>query len=290
MSPPSGLAHSQTDNRNEIRLGRAFLLIASFSLVEFATAILSNSLTLFADAGHMLLDAAALGLAWLALKLSRLPPTGRLTFGYHRTQVLAAFVNSLLLGLLIVWILFEAFERVLTPQPILPLPMLAVAILGLLVNLVVFFWLESGRDNINMRAAALHVLGDILGSLSAIASATIVYFTGWHTVDALLALLIAVILTTATWRLLKVTVPVLLEAAPANVDADILRQALLDVDGVKDVRELRVWMLTPEQPIATVDLLCEQHADSPLVAGQVKELLVHRFGVEVSTVQVETSL
>ena len=277
-------------DQNQTRLGRAFLLIAAFSLVELATAIFSNSLTLLADAGHMLLDTVALGLAWLALRISHLPATSRFTFGFHRAQVLAAFVNSLLLCGLILWILFEAFERLLAPQAMLPLPALAVALLGLLVNLIAFFWLHGGQQNINVRAAALHVFGDILGSVSAIASALIVYFTGWLTADALLALVVAVILGVSTWRVMKMSVSVLLEAAPSGLEADRVKHALLAVEGVEDVGEVRVWALTPERPLATVHLTCMPGENRQGVVRQVKDELLQRFDLRLVTVQVEETL
>jgi len=276
--------------QHQSRLGRAFLLIASFSLVELATAIYSNSLTLLADAGHMLLDTVALGLAWLALKLSQLPATSRFTFGYHRTQVLAAFVNSLLLGLLVLWILIEALMRITSPQAMLPLPALAVALLGLIVNLIAFFWLNRGKENINVRAAALHVLGDILGSLAAIISALIVYFTGYLTIDALLALLVVVILSLSIWRVMKMSISVLLEAAPSGLDADTVRQVIASIDGVVEVQELRIWALTPEQPLATVRVAYRQGRDHQLIAQRIEDALAERFGVTSVTVQVIKTL
>ena len=238
----------------------------------------------------MLLDTVALGLAWLALKLSQWPPTARFTFGYHRAQVLAAFVNSLLLCLLILWIVVEAFERVMAPQEMLPLPALAVALLGLIVNIVAFFWLSAGQANINVRAATLHVLGDILGSLSAIASALIVYFTGALTVDALLALIVAGILAFSTWRVIRMSVSVLLEAAPSGIDADSVRRALVSIDGVEEVREIRVWSLTPERPLATLQLACKPGHDEHLVAQRAKDELAGQFGVKSVTVEVDKTL
>ena len=142
----------------------AFLLIAAFSVVEVVGGVLSNSLTLLADAGHMVLDAGALGLAWCALRLSQRPASAWMTYGYGRAQVLAAFVNGLMLAALAVWILAEAWQRFHFPQGLLPVPALIVAVVGLAVNLIAYRWLGHGGDNINVRAAALHVLGDILGS------------------------------------------------------------------------------------------------------------------------------
>lgn len=284
------LAVSVTTNTSRSRLGRAFLLIATFSIVELVTAIFTNSLTLLADAGHMLLDTAALGLAWLAARLSELPVTRRFTFGYHRAQVLAAFVNGLLLSLLILWILIEGIERLREPHAMLPLPALAVATLGLLVNLIAFRWLGHDRSNINVRAAALHVLGDILGSLAAIASALIVYFTGLVAADALLALIVAAILAVGTWRVIRMSVGVLLEAAPAGLEADTLKEALLGIQGVKDIHRLHIWELTPGHPLAMVYLCCEDGQDQRAIVRRVKTELRQRFGVESSAIEVRDGI
>lgn len=278
---------SSATNESKRRLGQVFLLIAAFSIVELVTAIFSNSLTLLADAGHMLLDAAALGIAWLAARLSELPATRRFTFGYHRAQVLAAFLNGLLLSLLILWIVIEGIHRLREPQAMLPLPVLVVATIGLLVNLVAFRLLGHDQSNVNVRAAALHVLGDILGSLSAIASALMVYFTGLATVDALLALVVAGILAVGTWRVISMSVGVLLESAPAGLEADTLTEALLHVRGVKEVRKLHVWALTPDHPLAIIHVRCEPGQDQSLIVQQMREALRQRFGVAYSTIEVE---
>ena len=162
--------HAHTDIR---ALGTAFCLIASFMLVEVIAGVLTNALVLLADAGHMFLDAAALGLAWWAARVSLRGQDQALTYGYHRFQVLAAFVNGLTLLALVVWIAVEAFGRLLQPEPMQPLPTLVVACLGLVVNLVAFKLLHGAEQNTNVRAAALHVLGDLLGSVAAIVEADV---------------------------------------------------------------------------------------------------------------------
>ena len=275
------------DRRNQAVLGRAFLLIAGFAAVEIIGGILSNSLTLLADAGHMVLDAAALGLAWGALWLSRRPATARLTYGHHRVQVLAAFLNGLALALLVLWILKEAFERFLEPQAMAPLPALIVATIGLIVNLIAYRWLGHGKDNINVQAAALHVLGDLLGSLAAITAALTVHFTGWTRVDPLLALVIAAILTRGTWRVLKTSGHLLLQGVPNPVSTDELRTALAATPGVIDVHHLHVWGLTAEWPVATLHVRIADEADRQSVIAALKTALHEGFGVAHSTIQLE---
>ncbi|MXY04600.1 MAG: cation transporter [Gammaproteobacteria bacterium] len=275
------------ERRNQAVLGRAFLLIASFAVVEIIGGILSNSLTLLADAGHMVLDAAALGLAWGALWLSRRPATASLTYGHHRVQVMAAFLNGLALALLVLWILKEAFERFVEPQAMAPVPALIVATIGLIVNLIAYRWLDHGQDNINVQAAALHVLGDLLGSLAAITAALTVHFTGWTRVDPLLALVIAAILIRGTWRVLKASGHLLLQGAPNTVSTNDLRTALAATPGVIDVHDLHVWGLTAERPVATLHVRIADGADRQSVTAALKTALRERFGVAHSTIQLE---
>ena len=275
------------ERRNRTVLGRAFVLIAAFAAVEIAGGIISNSLTLLADAGHMVLDAAALGLAWGALWLSRQPATASLTYGHHRVQVLAAFLNGLALALLVLWILKEAFERFMAPQPMAPVPALIVATLGLIVNLIAYRWLGHGQDNINVQAAALHVLGDLLGSLAAITAALTVHFTGWTRVDPLLALVIAAILTRGTWRVLRVSGHLLLQGVPKPVSTSDLRTALTATSGVLDVHDLHVWGLTAERPVATFHVRIADDADRQTVTAALKNTLRDGFGVSHSTIQLD---
>ena len=202
-------------------------------------------------------------------------------------QVLAAFLNGLALALLVLWILMEAFERFLEPQAMAPLPALIVATIGLIVNLIAYRWLGHGNDNINVQAAALHVLGDLLGSLAAITAALTVHFTGWTRVDPLLALVIAAILTRGTWRVLKASGHLLLQGVPNPVSTDELRAALAATPGVIDVHHLHVWGLTAERPVATLHVRIADEADRQSVIAALKTALREGFGVAHSTIQLE---
>ncbi len=283
----SATAPSPQHRNNATLLSRAFLLTAAFSLVEVTAGVLSNSLTLLADAGHMVLDASALGLAWFALRLSLRPASGRLTYGYHRVQVLAAFLNGLMLAALVVWILSEAYQRFLTPEPMTPLPALVVASIGLLVNLLAYRWLHHGKDNINVQAAALHVLGDLLGSVAAIAAALTVHFTGWTRVDPLLALVIAAVLARGAWRVLKTSGLILLEGAPTHLDQGKLQAALAALPDVLDIHHVHIWCLTPERPLVTLHARVTEQADPQAIIKRLKEALLGTFGVAHSTIQLE---
>ena len=262
-------------------------LVAGFALVELAGALVGNSLTLAADAGHMFLDALALGLSWYAMRLSRRERTDRLSYGYHRYQVLAAFVNALALLALCAWIAFEAVGRLRAPQAMQPLPVLGVAALGLIVNLVAYRLLH-GADNLNVRSAALHVLGDLLGSVAAIASALAVLWLEWRFADPLLALLIVAILVRGAARVLKAAVSTLLEATPAGIDPEAIRATLTsEVAGVVDVHHVHAWELTPERPLLTLHATVAESVDAQFVVGRIKSVLHDAFGIEHSTVQVE---
>ncbi|MCZ6659147.1 MAG: cation diffusion facilitator family transporter [Gammaproteobacteria bacterium] len=275
-------AHSET------LLGRAFFLIASFMVVEVIAGLLANSLTLLADAGHMFLDATALGLAWYAMRLSRRAGDSSLSYGYHRFQVLAAFINGLTLAVLVVWILVEAVTRIQTPEPMIPIPALIVASIGFAINLVAYRWLHGRHDNANVKAAALHVLGDLLGSAAAIIAAATVYLTGWTQADPLLALVIVVILARGAWRVVRDSGHILLEGVPKGLDLQDIRETLAsEVPGVIEVHHVHAWALTAEKPLVTLHASVDERSDLQPIVERLKEVLFNRFGIDHSTIQVE---
>lgn len=278
---------SESDRHHERLLGRAFWLITAFMGVEIVGAAIGNSLTLAADAGHMFLDASALGLSWVAIRLSRRAETSSLTYGYHRLQVLAAFVNGLALLALCAWIVFAAAGRWRAPEAILPLPVLGVAIVGLIVNVVAYRMLH-GSDNVAVRSVALHVLGDLLGSVAAIASALAMLAFGWRWADPLLALVVAAILGRGAWRILRDAGRILLEASPKGLDIDELRAALTaQVPGVLAIHHVHAWALTTERPILTLHATVEESTDTQSTVERIKHVLKAAFDIHHSTVQVE---
>lgn len=277
--------HSDADDHQRM-LARAFVLITGFMLVEVVGAWISNSLTLAADAGHMFLDASALGLAWFAIRLSRRSPDDTLTYGYHRFQVLAAFVNALALFGLCAWILFEAAGRLHSPEAIAPLPVLGVAVVGLLVNLVAYRMLHRS-DNLNVQGAALHVLGDLLGSVAAIVSALAVLWFGWRYADPILALVVVAILVRGAWRVLRNAARILLEAVPQGIDVNAVRCALTEVAGVLDIHHVHVWAISGDKPVLTLHARVAEDADEQSAVSRVKAVLRTTFGIDHSTVQVE---
>jgi cobalt-zinc-cadmium efflux system protein len=281
-------SHSHAQPDNATLLSRAFLLIAGFMLVEVIGGLLANSLTLLADAGHMFLDASALGFSWYAIRISQREQDHRLSYGYHRWQVLAAFVNGLTLLGLVCWILIEALERLRHPELMLPLPALIVATLGLIVNLIAYRWLHHAEDNANVRAASLHVLGDILGSASAIIAALTVWFTGWPYADPLLALLIAVILGRGAWQVLNQSAHILLEGVPEGVNLETIAERLTaHIPAISNVHHLHAWALTAERPLVTLHAKADPHADQEQVVAKMKQVLTEEFGITHSTIQLE---
>lgn len=274
------------DYHHQRKLARAFALIAGFMLIEVIGAWIGNSLTLAADAGHMFLDASALGLAWFAMRLSQRSHDDKLTYGYHRFQVLAAFVNALALFGLCAWILVEAAGRLRAPEAIAPLPVLGVATVGLIVNLVAYRMLHAS-DNLNVQSAALHVLGDLLGSVAAIVSALVVLWFGWRYADPILAVVVVAILVRGAWRVLRDAGSILLEATPESIDINAVRSALTQIAGVLEVHHVHVWALTGEKPMLTLHARVAEDTDEQSAVSRVKAELRTTFGIDHSTVQVE---
>ncbi len=274
---------------HEHALRRAFVLIAAFVFVEAVGGWIANALTLLADAGHMFLDASALGLSWYAVRLSHRDNDADLSYGYHRFQVLAAFVNGLLLLALCTFIVIEAFGRLRAPEPMLAGPALAVASVGLIVNLIAFRLLHDHTEgNINVRAAALHVLGDILGSVAAITAAGTVLLTGWTYADPLLAFVVVAILLRGAIRVLREATHILAEGVPKHLDLDEIRARLADrVAGVLEIHHVHAWALTSERPLVTLHARIDEAIEPRTVIAHIKQVLQSEFGIDHSTVQIE---
>ncbi len=281
--------HHDHSHSSEAALGKAFAIIAGFMVVEAVGGWLANSLTLIADAGHMFLDATALGFAWYAARVSRRENNHALSYGYHRAQVLAAFVNGLTLAALVIFILWEAIGRLHTPEPMQAIPALVIAVIGLLVNVIAFRILHSGEQNMNVRAAMLHVIGDMLGSAAAIAAALSVYLTGWLYADPLLACVIAAVLGRGAYRVLKESAHILLEGVPAGVSIKEIRETLAaSVPGVLEVHHVHAWSLTAEKPLLTLHASVNEQTDINGATSAMKQILKRKFGIDHSTIQVET--
>ncbi len=265
------------------------VLTGGFAVVEVIGGLVSGSLALLADAGHMVTDFVALLLAWLAFRLGRRPGDPRRTFGYSRLQVLAAFVNGLALIVVVGWILVEAVERLMTPVQVAGGTMMAVAVAGLLVNLVAFAILHGGdRDNLNLRGAALHVLSDLLGSAAAIAAALVILLTGWMPIDPILSLAVALLIVRSAWFVIRKSAHILLEGTPDWLDiAELQRAVAAAVPGVEDVHHVHVWCLTHERPLITLHARLAGGVDDQQALLAIQAFLKAEYGLDHSTIQIE---
>lgn len=278
--------HDRSNNANERRLLLSFILIFTFMIVEAVGGILSGSLALLADAGHMLTDAIALALAYAAFRFGRKAADSRRTFGYLRFEVLAGFINAVTLLGIAGWIIYEAWQRFSDPHEILAGPMLIVAIVGLLINLLVLWIMTRGdTEHVNIKGAILHVMGDLLGSVGAIAAAIIIYYTGWLPIDPILSVLVSLLILRATWRLLVKSTHILLEGAPEDVDPnEIVRQLKRAVPSVEDIRHVHVWSVTSGRTLATLQVRAKVGVDLPAMLKKVEHELLDKFGIEHPTI------
>ena len=277
--------HGQGDER---RLGIAALLTGGFMLAEVAGGLISGSLALLADAGHMLTDFASLGLAWGAARVARRPADWKRTYGFDRFSVLAAFVNGVALIAIAVWIVIEAARRLITPIDVHAVPMLSIAVLGLLVNIAAFWVLHSGdRENLNIRGAALHVLGDLLGSVAAIVAALVILWTGWMPADPLLSVLMVVLILGAAWRVVRDSGRILLEAAPPDQDTREIAADLGALPGIARAHHVHLWSISENRPMITLQAELEAGADPEAARRAMRERLQRRHGIDHATIEIE---
>ena len=283
--------HAPSGHDGERRVFWVLLLTATFMAIEAVGGWLAGSLALIADAGHMLSDAAALALAWVAFRVARRPHDEKRSYGYHRFQILAAFVNGLVLFAIAAWILVEAVGRLRAPVPVLAGPMLAIAVAGLAVNVVSFLVLRAGdRRNLNVSAALLHVLGDLLGSVGAIVAAIVILATGWTPIDPILSVFVSLLILRGAWDVTRRAGHVLMEGAPEGFDDRTLKADLrAAVPGVLDVHHVHAWMLTSERPMVTLHVQLTPAADHAVALAAIKLRLKERFGIAHSTVQIESA-
>jgi cobalt-zinc-cadmium efflux system protein len=286
-----GHGHSHDhDHANGSRLlGIAVLLTAGFMFVEFAGGLLSGSLALLADAGHMLTDAAALTLAWSASSIAGRPADTRRTFGYERLRVIATFVNGCALLFLVVWIAFTAVQRMMTPISVNGAAILWIGTVGLVINLIVFALLRRGdAEDINIAAATLHVLSDLLGSVAAIVAAVVIMLTGWTPIDPLLSLLVCLLIVRSAWSLIRRSAHILMEGSPDWLDIAELRSTLEKrIPAIRDVHHVHCWMMGPREPLLTMHASVAITADHASVLRDTKAVLAEQFGIRHATIQIE---
>lgn len=264
------------------------LLTGGFMLAEVVGGVVSGSLALLADAGHMLTDFASLALAWFAFRLARRPADPQRSYGWHRFEVLAAFVNGLSLFVISAWIVVEAAGRLADPVAVMGVPMLAVAALGLAVNVTALVILHrGGEENLNVRGAAVHVLGDLLGSVGAILAALVILWTGWTPIDPILSVAVVLLILRSAWKIVKESGRILIEATPAGIDPARVGAAVRGVPGVRDVHHVHAWSLTGERRMLTLHAVIEEEADQNAVLATITALVGDRFGIGHATIQIE---
>ncbi|MDQ1315597.1 MAG: cobalt-zinc-cadmium efflux system protein [Pseudomonadota bacterium] len=278
-------AHPHTGHNRTLLF--ALLLTLSFAGIEALAGWWSGSLALLSDAAHMLTDSSALGLAAAAVWLARRPPSLLHSYGLVRAEVLAALFNSLMMLVLIGFIVSEAFERFGAPREITGGTVIGVAVIGLAVNLLVAWLLSRGEHTLNSRAALLHVLGDALGSVAAIAAGIVIVVTGWTPIDPLLSLLVAALILVSALRLLREVVHVLMEGVPLNLQLDAIGHDLAALDGVLRVHDLHVWTLSSGAIALSAHLEIRNLADWPGILAAARQLMDTRHGIRHVTLQAE---
>jgi len=282
--------HSHSiEARSQKALAVALGLTLLFALVEVITGFVSNSLALISDAGHMVTDAAALGLALLAQMIAKRPPSARHSFGFVRAEALAAFVNCLVMLALVAWIGWEAMQRLLHPEPVQGGIVLVVAALGASINILVAWILSRNNDSINTRAALVNVMGDLLGSLAAIAAGGIIYVTDWVQADPILSIFVALLILRSTSGILRESYHFLMEGVPHEIDFVRVGADMAAINGVLAVHDMHVWDMSPGHPALIGHIEIRSLEQWPAVLEAVRAMLRARHGIDHVTLQPEAA-
>jgi cobalt-zinc-cadmium efflux system protein len=280
--------HAERFSSSRRRLLLAFFSQFVFFIVELVGGLLTNSLALIADAGHMLSDVAALGLSLLALFYTQKPHTARKTYGYHRLEILVALINGLILWAMAVYILYDAYGRFYQPPAIASLPLMIIAGLGLLVNLFGVGVLYPTKDrSINLKSAFLHLLADSLGSIAAISAGLAIYVKGWYWFDPLAGAVIAILIIIGSWQLVWEAADILMEGTPKHIDLNEVARALEKYPGVEEIHDLHIWSISSGLFSMSVHVVLSDSRDRDCLTWDLEELVARRFGLEHVTIQLE---
>ncbi|HLR53074.1 MAG TPA: cation diffusion facilitator family transporter [Candidatus Avamphibacillus sp.] len=278
--------HHHTNNMKV--LFWSFIAIFTFMIVEAIGGWLTNSLALLSDAGHMLSDAAALGLSLFAFKIGTKKATADKTYGYRRFEIIAAFINGVTLLIISLIIFYEAYHRFLEP-PNVSASMMIIAFIGLVVNIVVAFILMRGdsHDNLNIRSALLHVFGDLLGSIGAITAGILIYFFNWNLADPVASVIVAVLILVSGFRITKDALHILMEGKPEELDVDAIKESLLNLEGVKTIHDVHVWSITNEFPMMSCHLVVKDEIDRDELLERATNAIQEKFKISHTTIQIE---
>jgi cobalt-zinc-cadmium efflux system protein len=280
--------HHLEDNSKKLFISIA--LTGLIFILEFGGGLWTGSLALLSDSAHVFMDAFALGLSYLAIRVATLPANDRHTYGYHRMQVLAALANGATLLFISFEILKEAINRFLNPEPVVAGPMLVIAVIGLIVNIIVALVLhEHDDEDLNTRAAFLHVLGDALASVGVIAAGIAIYFTGLLWIDPLVSVLISLLILFSSGRLLKETVHILAEGMPEGMTASGVAETMKTVSGVAEIHDLHIWTVSPGYVALSAHVILEDQtlSQSERIMTELKQLLDQKYEIEHTTIQFE---
>ncbi|MFO1206809.1 MAG: cation diffusion facilitator family transporter [Burkholderiales bacterium] len=279
--------HHQHGGMVSPQLGWALLLTFGFALVELVGGLWSGSLALMSDAGHMFLDSFALALALFASWVARRPASARHSYGLVRAEVIAAAANGLSMLVIIVLIVVEAIERLQDPVPVAGGSVIVIAFLGLVVNIAAAAIISRGERTLNVRAALVHVMGDLLGSIAALIAGAVIYFTGWMPVDPILSLAIAVLILVSTLSLLREALHLLMEGVPAEIELDAVARTLLTLPGVRSVHDLHIWTIASGRVALTAHLDVAGLGDWPHLLERARRLLHESYDIDHITLQPE---
>ncbi|WP_010649598.1 cation diffusion facilitator family transporter [Oceanobacillus massiliensis] len=266
----------------------SFIFIFTFMIVEAIGGFLTNSLALLSDAGHMLSDAAALGLSLIAFKIGEKKATGSKTFGYRRFEIIAAFINGITLVAISLFVFYEAIHRFAEP-PIVSGNMMIIAFVGFCVNILVAWMLMRGdtEQNLNIKSALLHVMGDLLGSIGALIAGLLIILFGWNIADPIASIIVAVLIIVSGLRITRDSLNILMEGKPANINVGSLTDTLSSIDGIEDVHDVHVWSITSEFPSMSCHLVVQESIDRDDILRKANEVVKNQFHISHCTIQIE---
>ena len=281
--------HDHTRGASQRTLLIVLTLTFGYMIAEAVGGYLANSLALLSDAGHMFTDVAALALSLLAVRFASRPATASKTYGFYRLEILAALANGVTLIVLSVLICIEAYERFRQPENVQGWTLVWISLGGLIVNLISAWMLSRSHrhENLNLRGAYLHVLGDLLGSVAAIAAGVLILWQGWRWADPLFSVIISLLIVFNSWRIVADAVNVLLEGAPSHINPSAVEQAIREVAGVRAIHDLHIWTITSDRHVLTAHIVVSSADESCRVLREVRTLLAGRFKLAHSTIQIE---
>ena len=282
--------HEKQRSGNQKGLMVAAAITSIILIVEFVGGLLTNSLALLSDSGHMLSDVSSLLLSLFAMWLATKPPSLRNTFGYHRFEIIAAFINGVTLFVIAILISIEAYKRFLEPQIVASGAMMAIALVGLLANVlsgIALMRQSDVKNNLNIRSAYFHIIGDALGSLGAIVAGLLMYFYHWYIADPIISVVVALIILRGGWRVIKQSVHILMEGTPSNVDPEKIEESLERIEGVLNMHDMHIWTITSGVHSFSCHLLIEPTGDSQTILARASSILKNDYRFHFSTIQME---